>query len=87
VPLTYADIRPTRSALARYVAAHALALSPKGRLIRCTVEGLTPNCSAITRRPGRPGSWFLPAARMRNAEFRNLQLERLTAGHSVVARL
>src|SRR5262249_23710537 len=27
----------------------------KGRLIRCTVPGLTPNCLAMTRTPGLPG--------------------------------
>jgi hypothetical protein len=27
----------------------------KGRLMRCTVDGLTPNRSAMTRMPGRPG--------------------------------
>src|SRR5262249_53282806 len=27
----------------------------KGRLIRCTVPGLTPNLAAILRTPGRPG--------------------------------
>jgi hypothetical protein len=27
----------------------------KGRLMRCTVDGLTPNRSAMTRIPGRPG--------------------------------
>jgi len=34
----------------------------KGRLIRCTVPGLTPNCWAMTRTPGLPGvaraSWI-----------------------------
>ena len=35
---------------------HALtALTSKGRVIRCTVPGLTPNRSAILRTPGRPG--------------------------------
>src|SRR6478672_373336 len=33
----------------------ALLAPPKGRLMRCTVDGLTPNRSAMTRMPGRPG--------------------------------
>ena len=33
----------------------ASALASKGRLMRCTVDGLTPNRSATTRMPGRPG--------------------------------
>ena len=31
------------------------ASTAKGREILCTVPGLTPNCSAITRTPGRSG--------------------------------
>jgi len=33
----------------------ATASCSKGRLIRCTVPGLTPNCLAMTRTPGLPG--------------------------------
>src|SRR5262245_31410069 len=33
----------------------ATASCSKGRLIRCTAPGLTPNCLAMTRTPGLPG--------------------------------
>ena len=33
----------------------AAALASKGRLIRCTVPGSTPNCAAILHTPGLPG--------------------------------
>ena len=47
----------TTKPLVRAPSGYATAtLAPsKGRLMRCTVDGLTPNRSAMTRMPGRPG--------------------------------
>jgi hypothetical protein len=43
-------------------------LRRRKRLIRCTVPGPTPNCFAITRTPGLPGSnWRAPEALGRTA--------------------
>jgi hypothetical protein len=61
-------VAPSEAGLFGSAALHcgATALAPsraKGRLIFCTVDGLTPNCLAITRTPERPG--FANASRIR----------------------
>src|SRR6266436_3507407 len=47
----------------------------KGRLIRCTVSGLTPNLAAILRTPGLPGvaSARFPARRLPDATPRRFR--------------
>ena len=40
----------------RLIQAATLASKGRGRLIRCTVPGATPNCFAISRTPGLPGA-------------------------------
>jgi hypothetical protein len=65
---------PTTSEAFRRYAAATLA-SSKGRLIRCTVPGLTPNRSAILRTPSvRPG--FFSASRIRFSSSHRLIWER-----------
>jgi hypothetical protein len=57
--LERATMRRACGTLSPFHAATALAsnaLASKGRLIRCTVPGLTPNRAAILRTPGRSGA-------------------------------
>ena len=55
-PLAFARVYTTKPSF-RAPSGYATAtLAPsKGRLMRCTVDGLTPSRSAMTRMPGRPG--------------------------------
>ena len=55
-PLAFARVYTTKPSF-RAPSGYATAtLTPsKGRLMRCTVDGLTPSRSAMTRMPGRPG--------------------------------
>ena len=54
----------------------------KGRLMRCTVDGLTPNRSAMTRMPGRPG-----VARASRIRFSSARRRRLRSPSSCFWRL
>ena len=60
----------TTKPLVRAPSGYATAtLAPsKGRLMRCTVDGLTPNRSAMTRMPGRPGVARASRIRFSSAE-------------------
>ena len=73
-PLAFARVYTTKP-LVRAPSGYATAtLAPsKGRLTRCTVDGLTPNRSAMTRMPGRPGVARASRIRFSSARRRRLR--------------